>query len=303
MTYSSLYPKVAIIITAYNAQRYILACIRAALSQVYPAFEVVVVDDGSNDDTKRLCLSMQDARLRYLNKGHIGRQRALNEGIAHTDAEYIAINDADDLSLPHRLRYTMEFFRDHEHTALVGTAFSATAVFLDSVPDSFLTTAESEHHTHIMWPSRATMFRRNLFTHSTVMFPKRIWELIGGYDESLTLSEDYDFYLRAMQHGPAALLPSRTVLWFTNPSGIFKQRPNRDNLQTLRLIKARAHRLLGLPAWLSWYQPLWEVAFHVTSRCPFMLDVTCRIRQWATTRSDARSSKLSKSVNGLMAGQ
>jgi glycosyltransferase involved in cell wall biosynthesis len=263
-------PKVAIVITAYNAERYIAACLTAALNQDYFPFEVVVIDDGSTDGTERICRSIQDARLRYVKKERIGRQRALNAGIDYSDAEFIAINDADDLSLPHRLRYTMESFRHHQHLALAGTGFWTTEEFVEAIPQSVVTKSSDRDEAAVYWPSPITLYRKNLFTHSTVMFPKRTWERIGGYDEALTLSEDYDFYLRAQQCGPLALLPGRTVLWYTNPRGGFKGRSVQENLEVLRGIKRRASALLGLPGWLRLYEPIWEAAVHVTARYPVL---------------------------------
>jgi glycosyltransferase involved in cell wall biosynthesis len=277
-------PKVAIVITAFNAERYIAACLEAALAQDYSRFEVVVIDDGSTDGTERVCRSIQDARIRYLKKERIGRQRALNAGIACTDAEFIAINDADDLSVPHRLSYTMQLFRQHEYLALVGTRCWTTAEFVKSIPQSALTEVSDIDEASVYWPSRITLYRRNVFTHSTVMFPKRTWERIGGYDEGLTLSEDYDFYLRAMQCGPVALLPGRTVLWYTNPLGGFKERSVEENLEVLRVIKRRAYGLLGLPGWLRLYEPLWEAAVYMTSRYPALLDVTKGFRRLTTSK-------------------
>jgi glycosyltransferase involved in cell wall biosynthesis len=276
--------KVAIVITAFNAERYIAACLNAALAQHYSHFEVVVIDDGSTDGTERVCRSIQDARVRYVKKSHIGRQRALNAGIACTDAEFIAINDADDLSLPHRLGYTMEFFRQHEQLALVGTRFWTTSEFLDEIPQSASAEGFNSDDASVYWPSRIALYRRNVFTHSTVMFPKRTWERIGGYDEALRLSEDYDFYLRAMQCGPVALLPERTVLWYTNPHGGFKEKSVQENLEVLRGIKRRAYGLLGLPAWLRLYEPCWEAAVHLTSRYPALLDLTKGFRRFPTSK-------------------
>lgn len=280
------FPKVAIVITAFNAERYLAACLKAALAQEYPHFEVVVIDDGSTDGTERVCRSIHDVRVRYVKKSRIGRQRALNAGIACADAEFIAINDADDLSLPHRLGYTMQCFRQHKQLALVGTRFWTTSEFCKDIPEFPLPEVSERNEASVYWPSRITLYRRNVFTHSTVMFPKRTWERIGGYDEGLTLSEDYDFYLRAMQCGPVALLPGKTVLWYTNPGGDFKVRSVEENLEVLRVIKRRAYELLGLPAWLRLYQPIWEAAVQMTSRYPALLDLTKGLRRLSASKQD-----------------
>jgi GT2 family glycosyltransferase len=277
-------PMVSLVITAYNAERFIGACISAALTQTYQNFEVIVVDDGSTDRTVQICRSINDPRLNFLTWGRLGRPKALNAGIAEAKGKYIAINDADDLSLPCRLGYTMEFFRKYPEVAIIGTGFHETQEFLDRVPDTLAGEPCPLDSKPPMWLSPTTVFRRNLFVNSTMVYPKATWERIGGYDEHLGITEDYDFDLRALQCGSAALLPERTVLWFANPTSFFKQKSTSENLRALRFIKRRAHRLLNLPLWLRWYQPLWEVGFHAMQRYPSLLSVTNGVRKMISAR-------------------
>jgi glycosyltransferase involved in cell wall biosynthesis len=277
-------PMVSIVITAYNAERFIGACIRAALAQTYSRFEVVVVNDGSQDGTDRICRSFRDTRLRYISKGRLGRPRALNEGIHLAMGDYIAINDADDLSLPHRLQYAIDFFRDHPEVAIIGTGYHEAHEFRDRIPASLVDGSSTGESNAPMWPTRMTVFRRNLFVNSTIVYPKTTWERVGGYDEGLTITEDYDFDLRALQCGPVALLPGRTVLWFTNPTSFFKQKGTQENLRALRFIRHRAHRLLALPAWVLWCQPIWEVGLHATRRYPALLSVANGVRRMINAR-------------------
>ena len=130
---------VSIVITAYNAEQFIGACIKAALAQTYPNFEVLVVDDGSTDGTSRICRSIADPRFHYLTWGRLGRPRALNAGVDAAKGEYIAINDADDLSLPYRLQYSIDFMREHPEMAYLGTGFAETNTFHERIPDEVLT--------------------------------------------------------------------------------------------------------------------------------------------------------------------
>jgi glycosyltransferase involved in cell wall biosynthesis len=266
-------PMVSLVITAYNAERFIGACIKAALAQTYPNFEVLVVDDGSTDETAQICRSVADQRFHYVTWGRLGRCKALNAGIAETKGKYIAINDADDLSFPHRLQYSMDFMREHPEMAYLGTGFAETGTFHEVIPDEMLTEVPQFEKNLPILPSRIELFQKNLFNNSTLLYPKSTWERIGGYDEQLTNSEDYDFYLRALQCGPAALLPGRTVLWYTNPNGYFKQKSKREHLGALGFIKRRAHRLLHLPGWLRLYHPLWIVSYELVQRFPFLLDL------------------------------
>jgi glycosyltransferase involved in cell wall biosynthesis len=272
MTNPSDTPKVSIVITAYNAERFIGACVKAALAQTYPNFEVLLVDDGSTDRTATVCHSVIDPRFRYVMPGRVGRPKALNLGVTAASGEYIAINDADDLSLPHRLQYSMDFMLQHPKLAYLGSGFAATDTFNETIPDTVLSGAHQHEKNRVIWPSRVEVFRRNVFNNSTLLYPKSTWKRIGGYDEALSNSEDYDFYLRALQCGPAALLPGQTVLWYTNPNGFFKQKTKQEHLQALGLIKRRAHGLLCLPKWLRLYHPLWVVWFELVQRFPNLLN-------------------------------
>jgi len=221
-----------------------------------------VVDDGSSDRTEEMCRAITDPRFRYVYEGRLGRPRALNVGIDRAQGDFIAINDADDLSLPHRLEYSMTFLRAHPEVAFLGTGFAETAVFHESVPREILTaTGRSAELGAPLWPSRLTIYRKNLFNNSTLLFPKAVWRAVGGYDERLSLCEDYDFYLRALQCGKAALLPGQTVLWYTNPNGFFKQKSLEEYLTAMGFIKRRALGLLGLPRWMRFYHPVWVKAY------------------------------------------
>ena len=272
-------PMVSIVITAYNAERFIGACIKAALAQTYPNFEVLVVDDGSTDGTAKICRAITDPRFHYVTWGRLGRPKALNAGIGETKGAYVAINDADDLSFPHRLQYSMVFLQEHPEMAYLGTGFAKTDTFYETIPKEVLVEVPLFEKDSPFVPSRIDLFRRNLFNNSTLLYPKSTWKNIGGYDEQLSNSEDYDFYLRALQCGPAVLLPGRTVLWYTNPNGYFKQKSKREHFGALGSIKRRAHRLLHLPGWLRLYHPLWVVWCELVQRFPGLMDLARNIQK------------------------
>ena len=129
-----------LLITAYNAEPFIRASIAAALCQQYSNYEVIVVDsDGSVDRTEAICRDFtHDPRFRYLKRNRIGRSQALNEGITASEGSYIAINDADDLSMPHRLGCATRFLQAHPEAALVATNYVTTHNFRESIPSNLL---------------------------------------------------------------------------------------------------------------------------------------------------------------------
>jgi glycosyltransferase involved in cell wall biosynthesis len=281
-------PKVSVVITAYNAERYIHASVSAVLAQSYPNFEIIVVDDGSSDRTDEICAAVNDSRLRYLHRGRLGRARALNEGIAASEGEYIAINDADDLSLPCRLECSMNFARQCQDLAFLGTGYIRTAEFHDQIPVEALSICREVAPDQAWRLSPATVYRRNVFVNSTLLYPKSIWQRIGGYDERLPLSEDYDFQLRALQCGKAFMLPCRTVFWYANPGSYFKQKSRREQLDAIKFIRLRAHQLLKLPLWLRFYHPAWRMASGCTRVFPSLLPVVNGVRAVMTKRPLAR---------------
>ncbi len=245
-------PEISLLMAVHNGAAFINASIASALAQDHPNFEVVVMDDGSTDATEQICRKMNNPRFHYIRSKWIGLPRALNAGISFARGKYIAINDADDLSFPHRLRYTVDFFKAHHDVAVVATAYEKTSEFHQTLPEGLFPSEEGRSALPV-WVSASRLYRGNPFVHSTLVFPKSIWESAGRYDERLSMCVDYDFVLRAAQFGRIACLPNRTVLWYTNPTSFFKKKRAREYRDTLTSIKLRARRLLKLPVWVRLY--------------------------------------------------
>jgi glycosyltransferase involved in cell wall biosynthesis len=239
-------PLVSIVITAYNAEPFIGAVIAAALRQNYPNFEIVVVDDGSTDATGSICENISDNRLRYIPRKHLGRSCALNAAISLADGEYIAINDADDISYPDRLSYVVGFMQAQQDVVLVGTDYQTTSEFSPAACDAENRESSSDDYP-IRWITSSRLYRSNPFVHSTVLFPKSVWKEAGGYDETLQMCVDYDFFFRTSKYGRVAWLPRKTLCYYTHPASYFKKKNPREYLATLSRIKQRARNALSLP--------------------------------------------------------
>lgn len=245
-------PMISIVMAVYNGASFINASVAAALAQDYSSFEVIVIDDGSIDETEMICRAIHDQRLRYVQRERRGSPTALNEGISLARGEYIAVNDSDDLSFPERLRYVVNFLKAHNDVAVVATAYEKTSTFYQTIPKGTFPPTKMEIPLP-EWISPSRLYRSNPFVHSTLIFPKAIWKLAGGYDEDLGMCIDYDFTLRAAQFGKVAWLPERTVLWYTNPTSFYKKKSTKEYLNTLSFIKGRARRQLKMPAWVRLY--------------------------------------------------
>ena len=275
---SRISPLVSIVFTTHNAARFIKTTVSAALAQDYTNFEVIIADDGSTDDTEPICRAINDPRLKFFGLGRVGRCRALNQAIAAAKGKYIANNDADDISLPHRLAYAVDFLETYGDVAYIATDVVRAETFSDVISSELKGPHPCVAVNDATWPGRADLYRRNLFNHSTLVYPKSTWKTIGGYDETLDVSEDYDFYLRAMQCGRAGLLPGKTVIWCADSNGYFRQKGMGEYLRVMLKIKRRAHRLLHLPSWILLYHYLWTF-YYFTKRFCQNVAAGKRIRQ------------------------
>src|SRR5262249_23172599 len=150
------------------------------LAQDLDDFEIIIVDDRSTYYTTDILHSFDDQRLKRLSPGRLGRQKALNLGILNCQSRYIAILDADDISLPNRLSTQVEFMLRHRGVAILGSRYRT---FIDENGDL----TGNEDVEPISFHEIISKFRigSNALFHSSVMFNKAMILELGGYDESL----------------------------------------------------------------------------------------------------------------------
>jgi len=238
--------------TVYNAAAYVAASVAAALQQSHRNYELIVLDDGSTDGTAEILQGIRDPRLCYIREARVGRAQALNHAIEAAAGQYLAINDADDLSLPGRLTDICQAFEARTDLGLLATNAILTKQFLPRLPDEFANDT-SRKPKKIRTISSATLYRNNPFVHSTVAFRKTLWSQLKGYDTSLSLCIDYDFYLRASAVSTIGWLPLKTVLYYRNPDSFFKKVSLQEYILTLRRIREGVRKSLRLPFWAGFY--------------------------------------------------
>jgi len=175
-------PFVSILIPAYNEGETIAESIKSALSQDYPDFEVIVIDDGSEDNTFEKAISLKDPRVRVFKKTHEGKARALNFGLSKAKGEIIVTTDADSILSPNALKSLVERFYSPE---IVGVGGQVRVL-----GESFLERAQDVEHLRI------AMFRRakeledlSVAPGPLSAFRREALEQIGGFIESEV--EDY----------------------------------------------------------------------------------------------------------------
>lgn len=239
-------PKVSIVFTTYNAEKFIWTSLSAALAQDYHNFEVIVLDDGSDDATEDICRGISDSRLRYIKRDRIGRSAALNEAISLSTGDYIAINDADDLSFPFRLSVVMGAFMANKSLLLIGTDVIATDEFMSVLPEYKQCDNQGEN-SEITILNKELLYRAMPFAHSTVIFNKDAWHRVGGYDVNYTICIDYEFLLRIARHGEVGRLSSKTVVLFNDINSFYRSKKTSTYLKTLFFIKKQFRRDYKIP--------------------------------------------------------
>ena len=176
---------------AYNEEKWIGKTIDSVLSQTFPYFEFIIINDGSRDKTQQIIESYKDSRIRVLvNTSNMGLARSLNRGIRSAKGEYIARIDAGDIMLPKRLQEQVNFLWGFPKVFIVGT---------------WATQINSEGKEIGRWKvpiktSNSRLFLPQIAIHPTIMVRKSLFDC-GYYNERFDISLEYELFLRARQRG------------------------------------------------------------------------------------------------------
>ena len=225
-------PRVSVLMTMYNAARDLGAAVESVRAQTFTDFEFIIVDDGSTDGSVALVESCADPRIRLVrNAANQGQTACLNQGLALARGEYIARQDADDVSLPERLRRQVEFLDTHREVALLGTAgeqIDETGRVLGPVTLPRETLA-------IRW---ANLFD-NSFLHSAVMFRARVVrEEFGGYDEAFRCSQDYALWSQIARRHAVANLGEKLIRLRVHAGSMMRSQTSLLESETDRMLRA-----------------------------------------------------------------
>lgn len=220
---------VSVIIPAYNCASTIAETLDSALAQDHPNFEVIVVNDGSRDDTMRV-LGQFEGRIRVIDQANAGPPAARNAGIAAARGDYIAFLDADDVWVQGKLAEQSAHLDKHPD---VSTVFTRWHVWNAEPDGTYRRRPDIEAHrvtADIDAPNSGWLYTRLLFDcellTTTVMLRREMLQRIGGFDLSLWNGDDYDMWLRASREGKITKLASIGALYRILPGSVsFRPKP------------------------------------------------------------------------------
>jgi glycosyltransferase involved in cell wall biosynthesis len=270
-------PLVSVIVPAYNAERYLADAVRSVLGQTWHELELIVVDDGSTDGTGALAdqLTAADPRARVIHKRNGGPSSARNAGLAVAKGELLCFLDADDVFLPDKIERQAELlelfpgcdlvFSDH----YVGDAALTPLLLMCKRPPFAI---------------EEILSFRNWFAPMSPLLRSSLAAKIGGFDEELASSEDWDYWIRASQCGALSYLPGPVAVYRSHPGQLHhdwaRTRRNSDkvvlkhrapgseawgnSLATIAMITARRHWATG--RYLPMMRHLARYAWHARSR-------------------------------------
>ena len=220
-------PKVSIIIPTYNQSQYLEEAVESVLNQTYKNIEIIIVDDGSTDNTPEVIKSF-DNKIIYIQQKNKGASGARNTGIKKANGQYIAFLDSDDLWLKNKLEKQIKFIQNNPEIGLLGTG-CYQMIDINKMIYKKIFPAKNE----IL---QKDLIKYNPFIQSSVMIKKDVFNSIGLYDEKFKESEDYDLWLRIAQKYKVANLEQALVTKKYYAEGLSK---HKDNKQLYFALKAK----------------------------------------------------------------
>lgn len=182
-------PKVSVVMSAFNAEKYLHESLDSILNQDFRDFEFLIVNDASTDKTKEIIESCKDQRIVIINNAkNSGLTRSLNVALNSAKGEYVARQDADDISLPNRLSAQVDFLEKHPAVGFVGSYAS----MIDSHGKEFGQWKMPVTDKDI----RRVISAQGCFCHGAVMFRNQLVKNTGGYRGQFKYAQDLDLWLR-----------------------------------------------------------------------------------------------------------
>lgn len=225
--YQQLLPKISILLPVYNGADCILKAVRSVLSQSYPHWELIVVDDGSTDDTVSVLSIIQDERVRVIRCVNQGVAAARNTGFSQATGDYIAFIDADDIWLPNKLVEEVQVIRNYTRSQSQNPTQIQTDTQLPRCLIYSAYFAVDEQGRLVNLPaihrengdlSESVLAQEGIFLPSTALVHREVFEALGGF-QSACYHEDRVFFIQACQQYPAYATGKRLVLYRQSLSG------------------------------------------------------------------------------------
>lgn len=223
-------PVISVLLSVYNADKYVSIAIEGILNQSFQDFELIIVDDCSSDASWDICqkYAQLDKRIRASrNNSNLGGGETLNIALDLAQGRYIAIQDNDDWSYPDRLANQLTFMEAHPDVGIVGGSME--------IINENGTVVGKRTYNLIDEMIRNKIFRYSPFCHPLVMFRKSILDIVGYRNFDLAPADDYDLYFRIGKLSKFANLEEVLLKYRVVPTSLTNSRTKKMELATIKV--------------------------------------------------------------------
>lgn len=229
-------PIISVLIPVYNGMPYIVNAVESVLNQTFQDFELLIINDGSEDGTADFLNSLSDSRIRVIHQENRGLFETIKRGFQEASAEWVARLDADDIALPNRLEKQYNFVAEHPDVAAVfcayrrigpsGKTLGVYSLKKDYVDDPML---------------------HNFITHSTMLCNKEAFLSVGGYREAAYPVDDLDLTLRLQEKFKLGVIEEPLIEYRFHSRSFTPQHINTINMMRRYVRACAVKRRQGMP--------------------------------------------------------
>ena len=236
-------PRVSVLLPVHQAEHTLASAVESVLAQTFEDFELIAVDDGSTDGSRRILerFAGEDNRVRVFSRENRGLVTTLNEASGTARGEYLARMDADDLCEPQRFERQVAHLDAHPGCVAVGSR----VLLIDAEGSPIRTFAEATTHDEIDGAHLAG--QGGAICHPAVMLRAEALKRVGGYDPAMKHAEDIDLFLRLAEVGSLANLPDVLLRYRMLADSVGHRHRDVQHATTVAAV-ARAHERRGLGA-------------------------------------------------------
>lgn len=277
-------PEVTVLLPIYNAMPFLPMAVESVLAQTLSDFELLIVDDGSTDDTHAFLDTLRDDRIRIVRRGHEGLGATLNVGLTLCNTKYIARMDGDDLIHPRRLEAQLEYLNQNPDVCMVGCQVE----FLVGVPTGLVSRVPTEHNEIV----ERLLAAKSGISHATLMMRLSVVHQIGGY-RIAGAGEDLDFCLRMSEAGRTANLAEIYYFYRLLPRSISRGRRSEVRQGYTYAIESANRRRNGFPEFdFETFRMQWAQRNRIKKLKDVLEDwATCEFRLSIVDRAEGRSMR------------
>jgi glycosyltransferase involved in cell wall biosynthesis len=242
-------PAVSVIIPSYNYARFLRASVGSVLDQTLGDLEVIVIDDGSTDETPEVGeqLAKEDSRVRYIRKENGGHSSARNAGIQAARGEFICFLDADDTYKPDRISRHVAVLRENPEVSIV---FGDEETFDELTGHRFV-----RDKSELPLDVHRLVACKPVFAPFNPTMRASLVRQVGGFDQSLIDCEDWDFWIRVLRLGKAQYVAGITGTYRFHGAQLTKRW--REVIRGREVIRKRYFRKLDSDGFLAWSYHQW----------------------------------------------